>query len=79
MATNAWIQFNIARMREGHFDDKKNAEATKDAKDKKKPKLTFGQWLQKEWGSYPELPYPTQTRATNDGLTNDELTILMNV
>ena len=67
MAQNAWIQFNAALMREGHFKDDKND----DKKDDTKPKLTFGHWLQKEWESFPEISYPTDTDY-------HELIILMN-
>ena len=72
MAQNAWIQFNAslrrsALMRGGNFKDDKND----DKKDDTKPKLTFGHWLQKEWESFPEISYPTDTDY-------HELIILMN-
>tara|TARA_B100000780_G_scaffold278416_1_gene251889 strand:- start:778 stop:996 length:219 start_codon:yes stop_codon:yes gene_type:complete len=71
MAQNAWIQFNASLRREGHFKDDKNDDKKDDKNDDTKPKLTFGQWLQKEWESFPEIPYPTDTDY-------DELIISMN-
>ena len=56
MATNAWIQFNSALIREGCFKEQRLPESPNT-----KETLTFGKWLYKEWHDVPEIPYPTSS------------------
>jgi len=64
MATNAWIQFNSALIREGHFKDGHFEEQRSSESPDTKETLTFGEWLHKEWHNVPEIPYPTSPTST---------------
>ena len=49
---SSWIQFNTKLIQEGHFVDTKIPPPPS--------KVTFVQWLEKEWDNTLEIPYPTQ-------------------
>jgi hypothetical protein len=49
---SSWNQFNTKLIQEGHFVDT-NAQ-------RPPSKVTFVQWLEKEWANTLEIPYPTQ-------------------
>ena len=60
MATNAWIQFNSALIREGCFKEQWSPKSPAI-----KETLTFGGWLHKEWHNVPEIPYPTPSSPSS--------------
>ena len=62
MATNAWIQFNAALIRQGHFKESSFKEQRLPESPNTKETLTFGKWLYKEWHNVPEIPYPSSPK-----------------
>jgi len=63
MSTNAWFQFNTQLLREGYFKDVPSPSPTESPGGTKCP--TFGEWLEQEWSSCPEIPYPTPDKKIN--------------